>query len=91
MVTIGGMSKKPILVPTGAMIFKDLTLRGFWMTRWIEKASLNDRTAMLNDIINLIKSKKLQLWTETVPLDSYKESIQRSLSSHKDSKLVFKF
>jgi len=90
MVTIGGMSKKPILVPTGALIFKDLTFRGFWMTRWIEQASTEDRSAMLSDIASLIKDKKLKLWYESVPLNSYAEAIARAQSSHKDTKLVFK-
>ena len=37
MVTYGGMSKQPLVVPTGAFIFKDITLRGFWLTRWLER------------------------------------------------------
>jgi trans-2-enoyl-CoA reductase len=36
MVTYGGMSKQPLVVPTGAFIFKDITLKGFWLTRWLE-------------------------------------------------------
>lgn len=91
MVTIGGMSRKPILVPTGAMIFKDLTFEGFWMTRWILNSSSNDRMEMINEIAKLIKDKKLKLWYETVPLESYQESIKRSMEQRKDCKLVFKF
>ena len=37
MITYGGMSKQPLVVPTGAFIFKDITLRGFWLTRWLER------------------------------------------------------
>ncbi|XP_042428539.1 enoyl-[acyl-carrier-protein] reductase, mitochondrial-like [Zingiber officinale] len=31
MVTYGGMSKKPVTVSTSLFIFKDLSLRGFWL------------------------------------------------------------
>ena len=37
MVTYGGMSRRPAIVPTGAAIFKDVTARGFWLTRWSEE------------------------------------------------------
>merc|ERR1712137_147313 len=90
MVAIGGMSRKPILIPTGAMIFKDLTFEGFWMTRWTQDASVETRAEMLRDIQGLIREKKLKLWYEFVPLDSYKEAIARANKERQDVKLVFK-
>ena len=33
-VTYGGMSRQPLVVPTSALIFKDIRLVGYWMTRW---------------------------------------------------------
>ncbi|XP_015874173.3 enoyl-[acyl-carrier-protein] reductase, mitochondrial isoform X2 [Ziziphus jujuba] len=35
MVTYGGMSKKPITVSTSSFIFKNLSLRGFWLQKWM--------------------------------------------------------
>ncbi len=32
MVTYGGMSMQPIPVPSPLLIFKDIRLRGFWLT-----------------------------------------------------------
>lgn len=37
MVTYGGMSKQPVQSPTGSFIFKDIALRGFWMSHWYTK------------------------------------------------------
>ncbi|CAG2122228.1 unnamed protein product, partial [Medioppia subpectinata] len=34
MVTYGGMSKQPLIIPTGSLIFKDQRFFGYWMTRW---------------------------------------------------------
>ena len=63
MVTYGGMSKQPLLVPTGAFIFKDITLSGFWLTRWLENDATHNasrgRRAMLDDICALIRSGAL--------------------------------
>ncbi|XP_059724725.1 enoyl-[acyl-carrier-protein] reductase, mitochondrial isoform X3 [Haemorhous mexicanus] len=33
-VTYGGMAKQPVMVPVSAFIFRDMRLRGFWMTQW---------------------------------------------------------
>lgn len=32
MVTYGGMSMKPVTIPTSLFIFKDLRSRGFWLS-----------------------------------------------------------
>ena len=37
LVSYGAMSKQPLSVPTGPMIFNDLSLRGFWMSKWYER------------------------------------------------------
>ncbi len=33
LVTYGGMSMQPVSMPTSLLIFKDLRVRGFWMSR----------------------------------------------------------
>ena len=32
LVTYGGMSMKPLSIPTSLLIFKDLTCKGFWLS-----------------------------------------------------------
>jgi len=39
MVTFGGMSKQPLKIPNGLLIFKGLKFEGFWLKRWRETAS----------------------------------------------------
>ncbi|XP_072316301.1 enoyl-[acyl-carrier-protein] reductase, mitochondrial [Eucyclogobius newberryi] len=61
MVTYGGMAKQPVTVPVSALIFKDLKVRGFWVTQW-KRNQLYDGCAfrdMLDDLCSLIKQKKL--------------------------------
>ncbi|XP_069751350.1 enoyl-[acyl-carrier-protein] reductase, mitochondrial isoform X2 [Narcine bancroftii] len=33
-VTYGGMAKQPVTIPVSTLIFKDVKIRGFWMTQW---------------------------------------------------------
>ena len=34
LITYGAMSRQPLRVPNGLLIFKNITLRGFWVSRW---------------------------------------------------------
>jgi trans-2-enoyl-CoA reductase len=38
MITYGAMSRQPLRVPNGLLIFKNITLRGFWVSRWYREA-----------------------------------------------------
>ncbi|XP_070691491.1 enoyl-[acyl-carrier-protein] reductase, mitochondrial [Pempheris klunzingeri] len=61
MVTYGGMAKQPVTVPVSALIFKDVKVRGFWVTRW-KRDALNDGgafRAMLDELCHLIQQGKL--------------------------------
>lgn len=52
-VTYGGMSKKPVTIPTGFLIFNDLVFRGFWLTRWYKSAAPAERDAMFAELARL--------------------------------------
>ncbi|MFM2242817.1 MAG: hypothetical protein RLZ97_1672 [Verrucomicrobiota bacterium] len=39
-VTYGAMGRKPLKIPNGLLIFRDLSVHGFWLTRWLENARL---------------------------------------------------
>ncbi|KAJ3286622.1 hypothetical protein HDU79_006330 [Rhizoclosmatium sp. JEL0117] len=66
MVTYGGMSKEPVTAPTSLLIFKDLQLKGFWMTRWNESCDTNperekERIKMIRELSELVVNKQLLL------------------------------
>lgn len=51
MVTYGGMSRKPVCVPTGRLIFNDISLRGFWLSRWTETHGKAERRVMIKELM----------------------------------------
>jgi trans-2-enoyl-CoA reductase len=82
MVTYGGMSREPVLVPTSALIFKDHEFKGFWMTRWKEQ---NGRSAeavgMITDLFDLIKDGKLKApQHQLVSFKNYEKAFENALS-----------
>lgn len=80
-VTYGGMSREPVTIPTSALIFKDLQIRGFWMTRWVKNPDNNiERMEMLEELISMMTNNELQgpLY-EMIDFDNYKEAIENTL------------
>lgn len=83
MVTYGGMSREPVIVPTASFIFKDIQFRGFWMTRWRkENGCSKQNEQMFDEISQMMKKGKLVAPThKTMPLESFQEALQSTISS----------
>uniref|UniRef100_A0A1A9ZCP0 Enoyl-[acyl-carrier-protein] reductase, mitochondrial n=1 Tax=Glossina pallidipes TaxID=7398 RepID=A0A1A9ZCP0_GLOPL len=80
MVTYGGMAREPIAVATAALIFKDISFRGFWMTRWTkENCTAPERFKMFEELSKLIEQKQFAAVYEMVPLDKYKDATKAVL------------
>lgn len=81
MVTYGGMSREPVTVPTSALIFKDLTIKGYWMTQWNkENSGSADQAVMLTEITSLSKSGKWKPPAHLLmPLSKYKEVLAKTM------------
>ncbi|CAM5168225.1 unnamed protein product [Eretmochelys imbricata] len=91
MVTYGGMAKQPVTVPVSAFIFKDVKLRGFWMTQWKKDQPQNkDRlTGMILTLCDLIRKGQLTAPACTqVPLKDYRIAVEASMKSFISSKQV---
>lgn len=53
------MSKQPLPVPPGALIFKDLVFRGFWQSRWYAEKTRAERETLIADLVHLISQGKV--------------------------------
>jgi trans-2-enoyl-CoA reductase len=90
-VTFGAMSKQPLRIPNGLLIFKDLSWRGFWLTRWYQNATIQERDAMFAQLIPLAQSGILKTKIErTYALAEAKAAITRALEGKREGKILFK-
>ncbi|KAJ3645442.1 hypothetical protein Zmor_023098 [Zophobas morio] len=82
MVTYGGMSREPVTAPTSALIFKDVRIRGFWMTEWSKQnADSIDRFEMLEELISMMTSNELQGPAfKMVNFEQYKEALMNTMT-----------
>ncbi|CAG9859786.1 unnamed protein product [Phyllotreta striolata] len=83
LITYGGMSKEPVYIPTSALIFKDIEVRGFWMTRWFnENDDSVEKEDMFEELITMIGNKDLQgSLYEMVKFDDYTKALEHTMSS----------
>lgn len=70
MVTYGGMSKQPIIVPTSHLIFKGIALQGFWMVMTMNWQSILYEMYKQYSILS-IKAKHLMIFKMVYSLISY--------------------
>ncbi|XP_014097658.2 enoyl-[acyl-carrier-protein] reductase, mitochondrial [Bactrocera oleae] len=80
-VTYGGMAREPVIAGTAALIFKDISYRGFWMTRWTKENSESpERTQMFTELCELIEQGKFVAPVhEMVPLQKFRDAMAAAL------------
>lgn len=88
LVTYGGMSRKPIQLPTSLLIFKNVSVRGFWLTEWVKKHSASERAAMIQKVVELVQGKKLRLWMERHALSDFPAALEASQKPFRDRKII---
>lgn len=91
-VTYGGMSKKPLMVSVGQLIFRDIILRGFWVSRWYEKARHEDKLHMLGEVVDLYQKGVLAdpPIAACYGLEQWADAIEAAAAARRQGKVLFK-
>ncbi|XP_015739143.1 enoyl-[acyl-carrier-protein] reductase, mitochondrial [Coturnix japonica] len=89
MVTYGGMAKQPVTVPVSAFIFRDVRLRGFWMTQWKKDHDKQSMASMVDTLCQMVREGQLSAPTcTTVPLEDFKKALAASMQPFTSSKQI---
>lgn len=89
-VTFGAMAKRPLTVPNGLLIFRDLQLRGLWVTRWIENAPEAEVRAVYADLAARVAAGSLlQPVDSTHPLADFQAALERLGAADRSGKVLF--
>ncbi len=90
LVTYGAMGRRPLELPNGLLIFKDLRVRGFWLTRWFRQAGAEERSAMLREITRLAATGVLRSQVAaTFPLREAATALSAAASDRRPGKVLF--
>ncbi|OJJ08961.1 hypothetical protein ASPVEDRAFT_145003 [Aspergillus versicolor CBS 583.65] len=97
MVTYGAMSKQPVALPSGLLIFKNLAFDGFWVSKWGDKnPHLKENT--IKDILQLTRAGKFKdipveeaKWSWDTETSELATAVQGTLSGYRGGKGLLKF
>lgn len=90
-VTFGAMSLRPLTLPNGLLIFKNLHFTGFWVNKWYEQASAEERRATFEPLFDLTRRGLLQTKVErTYSLGEFAEAVARAGQGKRAGKIIFK-
>nr|CDS32792.1 zinc binding dehydrogenase [Hymenolepis microstoma] len=89
-VNYGGMSRQPIPVPVKYLIFKDLHIRGFWLSGRENKSdNMEKRLKMINQIAEWMIEGKIKLAPfELIPHTEWKSAMSRSVFKNETPKYL---
>jgi NADPH:quinone reductase-like Zn-dependent oxidoreductase len=82
LVSYGGMSRKPMIVPPGSLIFKKQTVRGFWLPYWYQSAKADEITVMFDHLVPLIAAGTISTpVAATYGFEQVREAITKATQS----------
>ncbi|XP_036600618.1 enoyl-[acyl-carrier-protein] reductase, mitochondrial isoform X2 [Trichosurus vulpecula] len=90
MVTYGGMAKQPVTASVSSFIFKDIKLRGFWMSQWKKDHGTDKFKELILTLCDFIRRGQLTAPTcSEVPLQDYRVALEASMKPFISSKQIF--
>jgi len=90
-VTYGAMSLRPLTLPNGLLIFKNLHFTGFWVNKWYEQATPTQRSEAFARIFELAQRGLLETKVERAySLGEFAEAVPRASEGKRKGKIVFR-
>ncbi|MBZ4395900.1 zinc-dependent alcohol dehydrogenase family protein [Myxococcus faecalis] len=88
-VNYGVMSGKGPKLSAAASIFKDITLRGFWLVLWLKRAPREQQQETFGRLAKLVADGTLKTAVEgTFTLDAIQEALARSMEGGRGGKVL---
>lgn len=97
MVTYGAMSKQPVQLPTGLLIFKNISFDGFWVSKWSEQKP-EEKDVCVQEILDLMREGKFKdtpmeplTWNWESKQETLVKAVQGTLEGFRSGKGIFVF
>jgi NADPH:quinone reductase-like Zn-dependent oxidoreductase len=89
LVSYGRLSGEPCAVQPDAFVFRDLTMRGFWLVSWFRHTPEQQRAAVVREIAGLIATGKLYAPIHaTYDVSEIKEAVAAAASGGRTGKIL---
>ncbi len=89
LVAYGVLSGEPATLNTGKIIFNDIRLRGFWLYKWYQQASMEDKRAAFGQIVPLIAKGVLKANVDSrYTVDEIDQAVTRAAQRGRNGKVL---
>lgn len=89
LVNYGAMSGEPCQISPTSFIFRDVTLRGFWLAQWFRKATPPQQMAVFGEVAKLIATGKLKTRIQaTYDVSQIKEAVAAAAAGEREGKIL---
>ncbi|KAF3901906.1 Zeta-crystallin [Orbilia brochopaga] len=95
LVTYGAMAKRPLSLPAGLLIFKDIRSHGFWISAWSDK-NPGAKSEMVVEILEWMRQGEFRdlpyevtPWSDNTELDTLLDVIKKGISEFSGKKGIF--
>jgi len=89
LVNYGMMSGQPCQVSPSSFVFRDITLKGFWLAKWFRDSSRDAQRALYGELTKLVASGVLHARVQaTYPVQSIREAVAAASAGERDGKIL---
>lgn len=89
-VSYGSLSKKPIEIKSRALIYKNVTLKGFWLTKWLEGLSKNEASKSFSELFSTLKDSSFEIPIDRAySLKEFKDALAHAKRGSRKGKIIF--
>jgi mitochondrial enoyl-[acyl-carrier protein] reductase / trans-2-enoyl-CoA reductase len=91
-VNYGLLSDKPCEVDAADIIFRDISLKGFWYSRWISTADPTEIKALFVRLVGMVQAKTLRVPIEAIyPIEKLTEALAHAQKDGRFGKVVLQW
>jgi NADPH:quinone reductase-like Zn-dependent oxidoreductase len=84
------MGRKPLTFPNGLILFRDIRVRGLWVTRWVENAPAEEIHSVYQNLARRVAAGSLvQPVDRAFPLDEWRAALARLDAPDRAGKVLF--
>lgn len=89
LVNYGAMSGEPCHISPGSFVFKDITLRGFWLARWFRAATPEAQAQVFGQLVQWVAAGKLSARVQkTYKVEEIRQAVAAAAAGERDGKIL---
>ncbi|HSJ69803.1 MAG TPA: zinc-dependent alcohol dehydrogenase family protein [Anditalea sp.] len=89
MMVFGLLSLENIPLNSGLLIFKNISIEGFWLSSWMENLNIEDRNRAFKTVFTYLLSEKVKVDIQgTYPLERFKEALEEYEKGGRNGKII---